>query len=97
MGHGGGVLASLLRPLQPPGPFCLEAHFLPSLASQLVLKPPLKTVRQGASGGAGDSEMRSGRRAWGEQGAILEALQTPHSPRFGFGDSRAGRGAQRDP
>lgn len=94
---GWGVPGCLLQPLQPPGPICLEAHFLPSPALQLVLKPPLRNVRQGASGGAGDSEMRSGERAWWEAGGNTRGSgNSPPSPCSGLRDSRAGRDAQRD-
>lgn len=85
-------------PSSRPAPFCPEAHFLPSPALQLVLKPPLRNVQQGASGGAGDSEMRSGRTSMGgSRGQHSRLWEHPPSPCSGLRDSRAGRDAQRDP
>lgn len=73
---GRGVPSIPAAALQPRLP-SVEAHFLPSPALQLVLKPPLRNVQQGASGGAGDSEMRSGRTSMGEAGGNTRGSGTP--------------------
>ena len=94
----GGCQHPCCSPSSPPAPICLEAHFLPSPALQLVLKPPLRNVRQGASRGAGDPEMRSGGMSMvGSRGQRWRLWEQPPSPCSGLRDSRAGSDAQRDP